>query len=531
MPAPGDTPTGATLSVRGSALGSALLDVLNAQDIVPGSSPSYQTCKTLLLYHPLGSKMALAPITLAQSQRREIDVADAPGRVRDAFEREWEAVKCDDIIANVHKLARAYGISCVVLGAKGVPSNEPLSPSRYATEELFFNVLDPLNTAGSLVLDQDPNSPDFQKTTVVTTQGQTYHRSRVCVVMNEEPIYIAFTSSAFGFVGRSVYQRSLYPLKSFIQSMVADDMITRKAGVLIAKMQQPSSIIDRVMVGIYGMKRKLLQEAENDQVLGIGIEESIETLNMQNVNGAGEYARTNILKNIATASDMPAVLLENETMVKGFGEGSEDAKNIARYVERFRVEMKPTYDFFDAIIQHRAWNEQFYAKIQEDYPEQYAELPYASALSKWQNGFVATWPSMLIEPESERVKVDDVKLRAILATVDSFLPAMDPENKARVFEWAADNIADTRLLFSVPLVLDLDALREFGEQQQEQQTQMMQQGAMGGPGGGPGGGQGGMSGPGGGGGFGGGKGGGGAQGGAGGANKVMPFKPKTGMGD
>ena len=516
-----DTPTGSSLRVSSSALGSALLDTLSADDIVPGSQPSYQLCKNLLLYHPLGDKMAKAPITLAQSQKREIDVTNAPARVRDAFEREWEAIKADGIIANVHKLARVYGIACVVLGAKGVPSNEPLSPSRYATEELFFNVLDPLNTSGSLVMDQDPNSPDFQKTTVITTQGQTYHRSRVCVVMNEEPVYIAYTSSAFGFVGRSVYQRALYPLKSFIQSMVTDDMITRKAGVLVAKMQQPSSIIDRVMVGIYGMKRKLLQEAQNDQVLGISIDESIETLNMQNVNGAGEFARTNILKNIATSSDMPAVLLENETMVKGFGEGSEDAKNIARYVERFRVEMKPTYDFFDAVVQHRAWNENFYKQIQKDYPDQYGRLKYAQALTKWQNGFVAAWPSLLIEPESERVKVDDVKLRAILATVEAFLPAMDPENKTRVFEWASDNIADTRLLFSVPLTLDLDALREFGEQQQSQQEQLVEQGGMGGGGGagGPMGGGGGSFG-------GGGSGGGGKQ-----APKVMPFKPKTGMGD
>jgi hypothetical protein len=30
---------------------------------------------------------------------------------------------------------------------------------------------------------------------------------------------------------------------------------------------------------------------------------------------------------------------------------------------------------------------------------------------------------------------------------------MDPENKARVFEWATDNIADTKLLFGVPLTL------------------------------------------------------------------------------
>ena len=33
--------------------------------------------------------------------------------------------------------------------------------------------------------------------------------------MNQSPIYIEFTNSAFGFVGRSVYQRRLVPDENF----------------------------------------------------------------------------------------------------------------------------------------------------------------------------------------------------------------------------------------------------------------------------------------------------------------------------
>jgi len=33
-----------------------------------------------------------------------------------------------------------------------------------------------------------------------------------------------YTQAAFGFVGRSVYQRPLYPLKSFVQTMITDDL-------------------------------------------------------------------------------------------------------------------------------------------------------------------------------------------------------------------------------------------------------------------------------------------------------------------
>jgi hypothetical protein len=458
---------GGTATVGVTPFGSDLARIMEAEVIEPGSQPSYQLCKIILLSHPLGMKMAEAPINLAQSQKRDIDVAGAPERVKKAFDREWVNLNCDVIIHNTFKLARVYGIASVAVGAIDVAPEEPIVPQKLSTERLYFNVFDPLNTAGSLILNQNPNSPDYQKTTTITVQGQLYHRSRICVIMNEEPVYISYTGSAFGYVGRSVYQRALYPLKSFLQTMRTDDMVSRKAGVLIAKMRQPGGPIDSVMMRVWGWKRSLLKQARTDNVMSIDVDEAIESLNLQNIDGAGTFARSNILKNIATAADMPAVLLENETLVSGFGEGSEDAKAIARYIERVRIAMKPLYDFFDGIVQYRAWNPEFYKAIQRDYPDQYGKVKYDAALSRWQNDFTAMWPSLLIEPESERVKTDDVKLRAIIGVVEALLPQMDPENKTRVIDWACDNIADTKLLFGVPLVLDLEALKDFDPMQQQ----------------------------------------------------------------
>src|SRR6185503_5172640 len=135
---------------------------------------------------------------------------------------------------------------------------------------------------GSLVLNQDPNSPDFQKHAAIAVAGQPYHRSRSVTLMNEKPIYISYTTSGFGFVGRSVYQRALFPLKSFIQTMITDDMVTRKAGLLVAKMKQPGSIADNLMAKALGIKRNLLKEASMNNVINIGPDDAIETLDMQN---------------------------------------------------------------------------------------------------------------------------------------------------------------------------------------------------------------------------------------------------------
>ena len=117
--------------------------------------------------------------------------------------------------------------------------------------------------------------------------------------MNEEPIYIHYTSSAFGFVGRSVYQRALFPLKSFIQSMITDDMVTRKAGVLIAKIKPAGSIIDKTMAAMTGLKRNILKDAETNNVISIGQDDSVEAINMQNTDTAMTVARKNLLENIA----------------------------------------------------------------------------------------------------------------------------------------------------------------------------------------------------------------------------------------
>jgi hypothetical protein len=305
-------------------------------------------------------------------------------------------------------------------------------------------------------------------------QGVTYHPSRMCVIMHEEPIYIAYTSAAFGFVGRPVYQRALYPLKSFIGTMRTDDMIARKAGLLIAMMKAPGSIINRVMGAISGFKRALLQEGETNNVLSIDVEEKIESLNLQNIDGAGTFARNNILKNCATAADMPAKLLENETLVQGFGEGTEDAKNIARYIDRIREWMDAVYQFLDVIVQHKAWNPDFYAQLQKDLPDAYGNMPYETAFSQWQNSFEAKWPSMLKEPDSERVKTEDVKMRAIVAVIEAFNAELDPINKGSLIQWAMENLNDTELLFSVDLKLDVQAIIENLEEQAEQQKAMQQ---------------------------------------------------------
>lgn len=451
----------AMLNVTGATVGNALQQLLVCDDIVPGAAPSYQTCKTILVYHPLGGKLAESPIKRAQSQGRIIEIPGAPERVKQAFAKEWLKLNATRVIRNTMKLSRAYGIASVAMLEPGVDMSQPPDFKSLHKRHIAFNVFDPLNTAGSLVLNQNPNALDFLKHGDICVSGVTYHRARTEVVLCGDPIYIEYTTSAYGFVGRSVYQPVLFPLKSYINTMVTDDLVTRKAGVFIEKLKQVSSAVDNVVSRLFGIKRSILKEAEVGNVISIGHEEGIETLNMQNLDGAYGLARANILNNIATGADMPASWINNETMVKGFGEGTEDFKKEAQYVDDIREQMAPLYDWFDKITQHRAWNPDFYATIQKEFPEQYGKKDYEQAFYEWREAFTAEWPSLLVEPDSEKAKADKVRLDALIAAVDVLLPTLDPDNKAVVVDWLAENMNSMKILFPTPLNLDIDKLLDY----------------------------------------------------------------------
>lgn len=459
----------ANITISGTFLGTALTQVLNCNDLQPGSEPSYQACKTILSYHPLGWKMAGGPIKMAQSQKRDIAVPDGPeDRLKEAFEKEWKAVGADQNIRNTATLSRAYGVATMALINIDQAPNDPIEFTKLAGADIGINILDPLNISGSAATNQNPNAIDFQKVDAITVQGQGYHRSRTVTLLNEEPIYIQWTTSAFGYVGRSVYQRAFYMLKSYLQTLITDDMITLKAGVIIAKMAQTGSVIDQISAAVAGVKRNIVNEAQIGNTISISTDEEIETLNFQNLDGPYSLARKNILENIATAADMPAIILNQETFAEGFGEGTEDAEKVKSYIESVREWMQPLYDYMDKVVMYRAWNKEFYKTIQVEFPDQYKGVPYTVAFTKWKNSFTATWPNPRQEPDSEKIKVDDVKLKAMIAIVEVVAPMLPGPMKAELIAWLMENINEMKLLFSSPLILDIDQIAEYTPEEGEE---------------------------------------------------------------
>src|SRR5262252_9084631 len=87
--------------------GNALQELLVAPDIVPGDVVSYQTCKEIYLYHPLGARIVEGPVSLAMAQKRNIKVPDSPGEhCVDAFEDEWKNIGADFLVHNLLTISR-----------------------------------------------------------------------------------------------------------------------------------------------------------------------------------------------------------------------------------------------------------------------------------------------------------------------------------------------------------------------------------------------------------------------------------------
>lgn len=477
--------TAAFVSSDGGGIGPALLQMLLTSEIVPGSAPGYQLCKQIFSYHPLGAILTDAPITRAQSKSRDINVSGlAEKRLIAQYEATWKTlgkVGGTMILHSLCSMARMYGIASLAVGEIGRDPSTPLDHARIAKADLFFNILDPLNTAGSLVLNQDPNSPDFLKPVgAIHVAGQHWHPSRLFVKFHGQPLYIDWTSSAFGFVGRSVYQSALYPLKSFVQSMITDQLVVQKAGLLVYKAEQPGSFIDNVMQSFFGQKRAAVKAGVTGQVLSIGVSEAIETLNMQNLDKAFSTARTNILKNIASAAGMPASIILQETLAEGFGEGAEDANKEIDYLNYIREEMDSAYSFLDAICRRKAWTPAFYATLAQDYPE-FGEGGYDRALHDWIRAFSASWPNLKIEPDSEKVKIEDVQMKAVVGLLEIILPQIDPASRAKAIAWAADNVNSREVLFASKLDIDESELEAYLLQHESEQQEQSEELATGKP--------------------------------------------------
>ncbi len=460
--APNDDESGFSVVSTQDANNSPLYQALMCRNILPGEQPSYELCKLLWAFHTLAGKIVEAPVELAQSQERELQFAYGPAeRIKEAFTEARKAMGADMHIRNTRVLSKVYGISAVIIGERGKDPAEPIDFAKLQDADLYFSSFDPLNTAGSLTLNQDPNSPDFLAPTQIRVSGQSYHPSRVVVAMNGQPIYIQWSNSAFGYTGRSDFQRILFPLKTYMQTEITDDWVTKKAGLLIWFRKAAGPIINNLSKAGAAIGRWFIKSGTTTNVVSTGTEDRVETLNMMNLEGPAKFARDNCLKNIATGVGMPAILLNQETYASGLAEGSEDAKTVARYIAGERERMDPLYALFDKVAMYRAWTPEWYETLQRT-DKDFRKIPYETAFRMFCEGFKVVWPNLLQEPQSDVLKGEKDRFECLTDVIAAAAPlAQDPTNKAILLGWIGEEVSARKELFSTPLAFDLEAAEAY----------------------------------------------------------------------
>lgn len=209
----------------------------------------------------------------------------------------------------------------------------------------------------------------------------------------------------------------------------------------------------------------MLKRGKTGEVLQIGENDNIESIDLSNLEKPLDSARKHILENVAAAADMPAIILNSETFAQGFGEGTEDARAVAVYIDNIREWLDPLYAFFIRVCQYRAWSIEFFQSLRADIPE--LKNTYSVYFASWINNFEYRWPPSLKEPESEKVKVDEIRFKAIVSMLEVLLPQTntDDENRALLIEWAQANANANESLFPQRLDLDIDSLKVNRPQQ------------------------------------------------------------------
>src|SRR5215469_12310336 len=121
--------------------GNALQELLVAPDIVPGDVISYETCKQIYLYHPLGARITEGPVSLAMAQKLDIKVPNSSGeKCGEAFAEEWKNIGGDFLVHNILTVSRIYGVASIALLVEGMKSSESINYWDLPDLNISFNI-------------------------------------------------------------------------------------------------------------------------------------------------------------------------------------------------------------------------------------------------------------------------------------------------------------------------------------------------------------------------------------------------------
>jgi len=445
------------------------------QKMLAATQADHDTVKLFAQYHPLVNRLTSYPLNMALARGFEFKMPNAPQEAINEFTKAAMRYRAKESVVELHRLKKIYGASSMAVVINDEQkTNQPIDYEVLAAgigNNLSFNSLDPMITAGSLVSSLDPNSARFLRPVTITSQGRSYHASRCIVVQNEgEPAdWISYNKAAYGFLARSDFVRALPLLQVYLRLKIAEMYLADKVGVMVVQSEGSGAVIDHSSEVVNEIKRISVDLAETGNVLSIGLNDKISTLDVTNANSVLVMLNDSCITAIATAcGNMPAGILKNEALAQGRADGTHDKEMHDLFYVQIQDSTKPTFDFVDNLIIRAAWTREFVERIKVKYRHLQGKS-YAVIMKGWMDGYERVFLSPSVPSEEQATNIAKQKIEA-LASSSAMITAsvkLGAINSQILIEWQAKNINDLRF-FPNDLNFDDEELLNSLTQEQEQ---------------------------------------------------------------
>lgn len=357
---------------------------------------TYQECRNIYRYWPLGKRVATALPNFAMSAGRSF-ISELP-EVNTALNEAAEDLKIEQLVNRAAVYARIYGLSFIYLATdKELKSDLPVTYGDIQSNlAIKFNVLDPLSAGGSITIDNDSLSPTFGLPITLRVKGRKVHTKRIHCCYNDIPLYYKFNPSSYSFSGPSIYQNMTLVIRSWNRTVIALQRLATKAASIIVKRKDTSNITS-IQLDAINRNLSLIRQMENDGITALRVGEEAEFFSLTGVQEVDAICnRLNSVLMMAL-SDTPSGILLDKNLSTGMADGDNDMKAILISVDRFRKDiLAPIYKFLDKFICYKAFSQEFLKELKETYPDLYQDFTlqqvFDDLMSKYKYKFNDLYP-------------------------------------------------------------------------------------------------------------------------------------------
>lgn len=416
---------------------------------------TYSDCRNIYKYWALGKRIARALPVFALSAPRKIVFENMPSACMDYFLDIERKMQINKLLKEALTNIRIFGVSGICFVCENKDLNEPISYEDTIKNLCAFNIIDPLNLAGSEI-GTEPTSINYQRVSRVKINGKDAHLSRCFIGFNDHLFYLDYVPSNFNFGSGSIYQNMTNLIQDWERCVIALERISTKAGSILVK-NRDGGVLNSVAVESAKRTLNAIREMRNDGIASLNHADSVE---MFSLSGAAEVDAIVERMNhciMMALSDTPSAILLDERLAKGFGDGGEDMKAIIMAVNEYREsQIRPIYNFIDKFLLYLAFTPEVLESLKKEYKEfenlnivDLRELIFSSFRFEWGN----------LYPESEATRTDNMarKLDNLIKLRDLGANAADIENII--------NADDTLFLEEIRLDnLNFEKGLEFGDE-------------------------------------------------------------------